>query len=348
MVRETNETELKLETHKICIIIGDDDNWLLSVHVTYMSYKRGRERDELELGNGIRIGRRFSFDQFRVGRRGMATGGWGTRGRGSREWGGTTKGRGGTTKGRGRTTGEWSTREWGTRWWGSRGQGSRGRGNNSIRSVRYIADCEWTIENRVNDYVGNECRDLETVRPLDDVGVHARWSCQGDLEYLNFGHPDEGLPRVNFATADESVLEVGTIYPVALGVVRDLIYYHSCRSDVAVTVVFDGDAERNLFSDAVAGPGQLQCGGDGARSATEKTGRFSDSHCDGQSQLRSVDIDNLTDSKLCFDGMVGLWVAPIYVTTESVSYERRFSLVIRGGSMWWKQESKLKVILTRW
>ena len=328
MVRETNETELKLETHKICIIIGDDDNWSLSVHVP-QERERERERGELELGNGIRVGRRFGFDQFGVGRRGMATGGWGTRWWGSREWDGTT--------------GIWSTREWGTRGWGS-----RGRGNNSIRSVGYIADCEWTIESRVNDYVGNECRDLETVRPLDDVGVHARWSCQGDLEYLNFGHPDEGLPRVNFATADRSVLDGGTNFGVTLGMVRDLIYYHSYRSDVAVALVFDGDAERDFFSNAVAGSGQLQCGGDGARSATEKTGRFFYIHGDGQSQLRSVDIDNLTDRKLCFDGKVGLWVAPIDTTTESVSYKRRFALVIRGGNVWWKQESKLKVILTRW
>ena len=128
----------------------------------------------------------------------------------------------------------------------------------------YIADCEWTIESRVNDYIGNECRDLETVLPLDDVRVRARWSCQGDLEYLNFGHPDKGLPRVNFATADKSVLDGGTNFAVTLGMVRDLIYYHSYCSDVAVALVFDGDTERDFFSDAVAGPGQLQCGGDGA------------------------------------------------------------------------------------
>ena len=42
MVRETNETELKLETHKICIIIGDDDDWSLSVHVPQ---ERERERE---------------------------------------------------------------------------------------------------------------------------------------------------------------------------------------------------------------------------------------------------------------------------------------------------------------
>ena len=44
MVRETNETELKLETHKICIITGDDDDWSLSVRNIHVPQERERER----------------------------------------------------------------------------------------------------------------------------------------------------------------------------------------------------------------------------------------------------------------------------------------------------------------
>ena len=94
---------------------------------------------------------------YRRGTKGRGTRVWGTRGCGPKRW---------DTKGRGRTT---------------RGWGGIIRGWGNIRSVGHIANGELPSENGIDEYVGNERCDPEPVLPLDDVGVHVKWSRDGDL-----------------------------------------------------------------------------------------------------------------------------------------------------------------------
>ena len=127
----------------------------------------------------------------------------------------------------------------------------------------YVADGKWTKENGVDEYVWHKRRDSEPVQVFDDVGVHRCRSCDGNLEKFNFGGPHHSFLRANLAAAENSVLDDHGDFPVTLGMVRDLLFQECCCSVVAIALVFDGDAEWDFFSDAVAGSGQLQCGGDG-------------------------------------------------------------------------------------